>query len=246
MSFDANKIELFKHVNRSVHQNDEMFLTAKSVLPRYGEAFHFYFYSGGHLSTKVAEWLSCQHKSPRHMSILDFACGYGRLTRYFSLLFDKVYASDLEDSMLDFVKDKFGVCTFKSSIDLLNFKAPEQLFDFVFCYSLFTHLNPNIWKDWFEVLIDMVSDDGYFVITTRSPDFAKLKGDDLSNFDGILFSPKNETRGRLNPDVYGQTTVDKNYVEMISSSVGRNIYVDYFPGGSFDLFQDVHIFRKTS
>lgn len=245
MSFDANKIKLFRHVDRSVHPQDEMFLTSKLVLPGLGEAFHFYFYSGGNLSTRLVDWLCHQGKIPKNMSILDFACGYGRFTRYFSILFNKVYASDLEDSMLDFVKEKFGVSTFKSSIESSNFKLPQESFDIVFCYSLFTHLNPNIWKNWFEVLINLVAEDGYFVITTRSPQFAKLKGDDLTGFDGILFSPKNETRGRLQPEIYGQTSVDKKYVEMIASSVGGNQYVEYFPGGSFDLYQDVHIFRKT-
>lgn len=245
MSFDANKIQLFRHVDRSVHPNDEMFLTSKAVLPGSGEAFHYYFYSGGYLSTRLADWLIQHGEIPKNMSILDFASGYGRFTRYFSLLFNKVYASDLEDSMLDFINDKFGVSTFKSSIDSNNFKFPQDSFDIVFCYSLFTHLHPTIWKNWFITLFTMVAENGYFVITTRSPKFAKSRGDDLTDFDGILFSPKNETRGRLEPEIYGQTTVNKEYVEMIASSVGSNKYIDYFPGGSFDLYQDVHIFKKS-
>jgi hypothetical protein len=52
MSFDANQIELFKTVYRNVHPDDEMFLTTKSVMPLPGQAFHYYFYSGGLVSTR--------------------------------------------------------------------------------------------------------------------------------------------------------------------------------------------------
>lgn len=245
MGFDANAIELFKFVSREVHPNDEMFLTTKSMMPGPGEAFHYYFYSGGLVSTRLKEYLISHGALPNQMSILDFACGYGRFTRYFTQIFGEVVASDLEDTMLDFVQHKFGVRTFRSVVDTNNFKYPSQLFDIVYSYSLFTHLNPAIWRDWFKVLLNMLDKNGYLLITTRSPAFAKLKGDNLSEFSGISFAHKNETQGRLDTAIYGQTTVDRGYVESIAKLVGGNCYVDYFPGGGFDIFQDVHIFQKT-
>jgi SAM-dependent methyltransferase len=190
------------------------------------------------------EWLISHDANPEKMIALDFACGYGRFTRYFSRIFKEVVVSDLEEEMLQFARQRFGVDSFRSGIDSRSFDYPAQLFDIVFSYSLFTHLNPSIWKDWFEVLLNMVDEGGYLVITTRSPSFAMAKGDNLASFDRVLCTQKNETRGRLDTKIYGQTTVDKSYVQSIASSVGGNRYIDYFPGRSFDIYQDVHIFKK--
>ena len=245
--YDANKIPYFDEVSWKVHDDDEMFSIAKIMMPEKGRAFHYYFYSGGFIALNITKYLQSAGLDPSILSLLDFACGYGRITRYFVKDFKEVIGSDLEKEMITFLHDEVGVDAFLSNVEIRNVKFPKKKFDVVFSFSLFTHLQPEIWEDWFWGLFEKVKKGGLFFITTRSPEFATSKGDKLVDFNGIDFKERNETNGRLDSKVYGQTTVNHSFVKNIADSKDDIIeYVDYFPGGTFDLFQDVHIFRRIS
>lgn len=242
---NANDIPLFKKVSREVHPKDEMFKTAKIALPQPGAAFHYYFYAGGRVATRVADYLRGRGLDPGELSLLDFACGYGRVTRYFVALFREVTCSDLEPTMLQFAKEQFGASGFLSNVDLDKVRFPNRRFDVVFSFSLFTHLNPEIWRDWFWAVLDKVEPGGHFIFSTRGVEFARKQGEPVGEGEVIRFTERNETAGRLDANIYGQTTIARAFVEdVIASRPGLADYLDYFGSGKFDMYQDMHVLQR--
>jgi len=243
MPFDANEIPIFQFVNRDVHPNDEMFKTGKLSLPQEGQAFHYYFYSGGRVAHRLQNYLLSAGHRPARMSMLDFACGYGRVTRYFDLLFNHVTASDLEPEMLDFVGDRFAQRVVPSSQDIERVALDN--YDLVFSFSLLTHLNPEIWSDWFWKLASAVKPGGLFVFSTQSDQFARERGVEFDDAKGISFVRKNETSGRLDLDVYGDTAVNRAFVDRVAAQRGGVERAMYFSRGTFDMYHDIHIFKRS-
>ena len=243
MPFDANEISLFKFVNRDVHPNDEMFKTAKISLPQEGQAFHYYFYSGGRLAERLRDYLLSKGCRPARMSALDFACGYGRVTRYLDLIFQRVTVSDLEQEMLDFASKRFAQDTILSGQD--PHKLDLGLYDLVFSFSLLTHLNPDIWQAWFARLAATVRPGGVLVFSTQNPHFARERGIEFDDSTGISFVRRNETSGRLDVDVYGDTAVNRAFVDAAAARHGGLHRLEYFSRGTFDMYHDMHIFKRA-
>lgn len=75
-------------------------------------------------------------------TVLDFACGSGRVARWLPLAFPraKIDVSDVRADSLAFCSAKFGVGTWLSSEDLDAVSSPRQ-YDLIWCGSLLTHLS---------------------------------------------------------------------------------------------------------
>jgi SAM-dependent methyltransferase len=183
-------------------------------------------------------------RNPEDLTLLDFACGYGRITRFLASMFKEVRCSDLDQSMLDFNRENFEVEGFLSALSPDGVAWPEDQFDVVFSFSLFTHLPETTWDDWFWCLFDRVKPNGLFVVTTRPATLAR-RSEGFGENDTFAFTPRNETRGRIDVDCYGSTTVSTAYVDsVIYKRPGTIERIALYPGGTMDLHQDTHIFRR--
>ena len=237
--------DLFSGVSTAVHPDDEMFRTAKLSIGDDDKALAYHFRSGARVATAVDQFLRERGVDPAQCSILDFACGYGRITRYFAKTFGDVICSDLEPEMLRFVQEITGADGFLSNIDLAQVQWPTRQFDVVFSFSLFTHLNPDIWENWFWTLSDRVKPDGFLFISTRGTEFARRRGEPIAEGEIVRFAEKNETSGRLNARIYGQTTLAPSFIDdVLRKQAGRMVRAAYFKGGDFDQFQDMHILKR--
>lgn len=240
---DANKISLFHKVSRVVHDKDEMFVTLKKQLPETGKAFHFYFYCGGLVAQNLENFLIDLGHNPQKMSILDYASGYGRISRYFVKIFNKCTVSDIESQMLKFQEENFGVESFLAYPDLRKSNFLGKQFDIVFSFSLFTHLHPSIWFNWLQALSQCVANNGYLFFSTRSKEFARSKGEEFKG--QFNYTEKNENPARLDVKKYGQMSVTYKYVEQQVSKLDQKFeYIQYFPKGEFDLYQDMHVIKR--
>jgi len=61
---------------------------------------------------------------------------------------------------------------------------------------------------------------------------------------GFVFRPANETAGRLDPRLYGSTTVSPEFVRAAASQLVGAGELEHFAGGDFDLHQDVFVLPK--
>jgi SAM-dependent methyltransferase len=61
---------------------------------------------------------------------------------------------------------------------------------------------------------------------------------------GFEFRTTNETRGRLDPECYGSTTVSTAFVQAAAAGLPGAGPLVHHPGGAFDLYQDVFVLAK--
>ena len=153
----------------------------------------------------------------KHIRILDFACGYGRLLRFLTLSLPSgnIWASEIQPEALAFVCDNFEVTGIPSDTDPQAFQ-PGRRFDLIWVASLFSHLPGRLFEAWLQRLTSCLEPDGVLCFSAHDacliPDGAPL-GD-----DGILFKPFSENAD-LDASNYGTTYVSEAYVRGVVSKV---------------------------
>jgi ubiquinone/menaquinone biosynthesis C-methylase UbiE len=173
-----------------------------------------------------------QHK------ILDFGCGWGRVTRFF---LKDIYPSNLWG--IDCVAEGIQLCKQTnrwSNFDLVGTQPPTRFpndtFDLIYCYSVFSHLSEDIHEQWLAEFQRILRPNGLLMATTRSRDFiircAQLRSrpnlpeylvgasksfpnmeQSLVDYDRGLFchSPTGGG-GILETSFYGETCIPKAYI----------------------------------
>jgi SAM-dependent methyltransferase len=139
--------------------------------------------------------------------MLDFASGYGRLTRLLvhERLAEEVTVSDILEGGMEFQAQQFGVRTILSTTDPENFVAAEK-YDLIFVASLFTHLPEATFLAWLRRLAELLTPGGLLIFSVHDEQLAP------ESFDGgIKFESRSESRV-LDVNDYGSTWVTEEYV----------------------------------
>lgn len=111
--------------------------------------------------------------------LLDFGCGWGRLTRFFirDLAPGRLYGCDPVDSILDVCRES-GLQAHLARSDPRPERIPfETSFDVAIAFSVFTHLSELAHEACLRAIHDSLSPGGLFLATIRSP--AYLLGHEL-------------------------------------------------------------------
>ena len=164
--------------------------------------------------------------NPAELSVLEFAPGYGRVTRH---LFPKLnarryVACDIHPDAVNFLKDKLGVEA-KLSSAIPEALAIGDTFDFIFVLSLFSHLPDLAFRRWLRVLYERLAPGGVLLFTTHG-ESALVKAPNLlegyDNVKGFGFLPQSEQLD-LDLEQYGTSVAAPNYVmsAIYSSTSGR-------------------------
>lgn len=153
-------------------------------------------------------------------SVLEFACGHGRLTRHLApLLGDRLNASDVVDDAVTFVNQTLQVPAWRSAVNPEAVHAPQS-YDLVFVLSLFTHLPVPQWPAWIERLVGMTAPGGALCFTVHSASTVASQGVSLDE-NGVCFVPSSESN-QLSGTDYGTTFTDRNVLEdAITQVLGR-------------------------
>ncbi len=189
-------------------------LAAKYPAFRYYRAAQMYFEGGDWNAAQVERVLEdAGFPLAGAEHFLEFAAGYGRLTRHFvqRLPPSKVTVSDIDAGGVDFLRRHLGVDGFYSA------STPDDLdhqgrYDIIVVVSLFSHLPHRAWGPWLERLGRCLTPSGVLLLTTMSYDDADPR-DFEGQADGFLYRQSNETRGRLATNDYGAAFVSPEYVE---------------------------------
>lgn len=149
-------------------------------------------------------------------SILDFASGYGRVSRHFLNDIDnsKIWVSDIKEESVQWQEDQFTVNGIKSEQNPADFKPPVK-FNIIFVGSLFTHLPEILFNKWLTRLIEVLDENGTLIISTfdigvhgkdyQQP-FKYLEMSEDRLFNGLNTSIKGENK-------YGITYTTPAYME---------------------------------
>jgi len=157
-------------------------------------------------------------KLGRERSFLDFACGYGRSTRFLSqeLSPQRIWTCDIYSQAIEFQKRHYGVNGIVSVPDPADFPK-ERKFDYIFASSFFTHMPEATFGLWAETLLSRLSDRGILAFSTH--DVSLMPHGVPIPESGILFQARSESR-TLDVNQYGSNYVTEDFVARMVDRAG--------------------------
>jgi SAM-dependent methyltransferase len=105
--------------------------------------------------------------------VLDFGCGWGRLTRYLARDVEagRLYGCDPVEGILDVCRKDRVPATFARS-DFVPERIPfEPGFDLAFAFSVFTHVSEAAHEGCLRALHESLRPGGVLVVTARPPEY---------------------------------------------------------------------------
>lgn len=175
--------------------------------------------------------------------MLEFACGYGRVTRHIvrTLPSSRLAVSDIVAEAVDFQRATFNVSGFVSHEDPGQCQIPEK-YDVIFVASLFSHLPLTLWHQWLRKLHGALAPDGLLVFSVHGPNCVP-SGHAIGE-DGFLYFKSSES-ALLDVNIYGTTYVTREFVERsIVDISGRKSLAVYERG--ICNYQDVYVVGNSS
>lgn len=188
-------------------------------------------------------------------SILDFACGYGRVLRFLRVRFPDadITISEINPVALDFCKQEFSVKYVISDKNFSKLSLPGK-FDLIWCGSLITHIDEKAATDLLRFFHDVLSPGGLCVFTTHGQTTVKRIQEKSKTYDLSknsqhellsLFHKNGYGYGDYrNQHGYGISVVSHERVLAIAQSVGQWDESIYLERG-WDNHQDVYGFTKA-
>lgn len=201
-----------------IHPDDEMYLTLRGHLDR-PEIERLIYYRSGEQALLAVEHALAEAGAPlaRTERFLEFACGYGRFTRFLvqRLAPERIWAADVLPAAVDTCRERFGVHGFVSAFE------PEQVdlpgpFDAIYVGSLFSHLPRARFAAWLAKLYGALAPRGILLFSVHGPHVVQRVE---KSEDGFTFLASSETE-KLAGEEYGSTFVTPTVVESIARDCG--------------------------
>ncbi|ODT58715.1 MAG: hypothetical protein ABS77_11175 [Phenylobacterium sp. SCN 69-14] len=170
--------------------------------------------------------------------VLDFASGWGRLTRYLEqrLPLSQISVADIYHDAIDWQVATFGVSGVHSTKDpaLLSYAGRH---DVVLAGSMFSHLPEGLFHAWLAKLHSLVSARGVLAFSVH--DEAILPAGEAMGADGFHFLRFSES-GSLDLDIYGMSYVTEAFVGRAIERLGPGLSWRRFPKGLYEN-QDLYV-----
>ena len=209
---------------KTIHAADEMYQFTKDSLVVDDAYRRFLYFKRGHeilLSLENA-LARAGKKLSSFENVLDFGCGYGRLTRYLvqEISASRVSSCDIQRQAVEFAASAFGVRGFVSSTEPDGVRF-DRHYDLILVVSLFSHLPRERFTQWLAKLYEALAPNGVLLFSTHGEHLCRGHPLDPSSF---TFFPGAEIE-QLDPTEYGVTFVSRSAVGKIGSSCGiKHLY----------------------
>ncbi len=177
-------------------------------------------------------------------AFLDFACGYGRSTRFLiqELPPERVWACDIYAEAIKFQERYYGVNGMVSVPDPADFPKGQK-FDFIFASSFFSHMPESSFGRWIETLRNLLTERGILVFSTHDVSLLPASVDVPPS--GIFFTPNSESR-TLDKNQYGTSYVSESFVTRVVDQVTRGEARVHRIQRGLVWFQDLYIVTRES
>lgn len=112
----------------------------------------------------------CRHKEPGEIKrMLDWGCGCGRLIPFFQQLtgIPEVYGCDIDSEPIEWCTENLPEADFKVIPPYPPTDYPDNSFDLVIGFSVFTHLTREIQHDWLKEMKRVIAPGGLLLVTTH-------------------------------------------------------------------------------
>lgn len=245
--FIEDSVRNADQVNLYISEEDEMLLynLLSLRLPR-ERAILQYFEAGLRtLDTlkQVINWKIGEVSQVK--SFLDFASGYGRMTRFLvqEIPPETVWIADIYQEGVKFQTEQFGVK------GIISTPLPEQFdpglkFEVISVISLFSHLPEKTFLGWLKKLYELLEDNGVLMFSTHNIDLTPSDVEMSESDSEIIFIPRSESRS-LDTAEYGSTFVTENYVhKAVALATNGEGKVYRIPKGIVN-YQDLYLVVKN-
>ena len=203
-----------------------------------------WFLDSGRAHSQVIRDTLARHnlKIEHFTSILDFGCGVGRIMRHLSSTpGPQWHGTDYNPQLVEWCRDHLKFSQFKVNTLSDKLAYADESFDFIYAYSVFTHLNERLQFFWMGELSRVLKPGGYIYFTTHGEYFVQgMKPDERELFEKGRPVIREEQQSGSNfcasfhPPKYVHETLAKNL-----------IVVDFVPGNEHGWSdQDIHLVKK--
>ena len=177
----------------------------------------------GFVRTLAYNYAALRNRSLKGARILDYGCGYGRITRamYYYADPSQIWSVDPWDFAVELCKEA-GLLANLAQSDYLptSLPAPEGGIDVMFAFSVFTHTSRSATAAALGALRKHIADDGLLAITIRAPEYWDVNPDyadkaeaykALHARDGFAFVPhqRDTVEGEA---TYGDTSMTLDFI----------------------------------
>jgi hypothetical protein len=159
LSDKNNEDALCYDVVADIHCQDYIFNALHFFFKEdFDKACEIYYRNGKESALKVGDLVGKHVKDRPVERILDFASGYGCVSRHFKNVMPSasLTAMDIHENAYHFNKMHFGVDAIVSSVDPFKASVPHP-FDVVFALSFFSHMPDRTFGAWLERLAHLCS-----------------------------------------------------------------------------------------
>jgi SAM-dependent methyltransferase len=228
-----------------LHASDEMYLYERSIPYRSPEAAAIgYFATGRQIFRTIREIVEWRFgEFHRVGAFLDFASGYGRVTRFLvrAMAPQRIVVAEVDAAAVRFQEKTFGVRGVVSHTEPERLRL-ERSFDMVFAASFFSHLPERSFAPWLSRLRTAVKPGGLLAFSVHGMELLPLEAADRGS--GIVFSPVSETE-RLDAQEYGTSYVTEEFVRRAAGGAGGpGDRLFRFPLGLCGL-QDLYVLQRA-
>jgi SAM-dependent methyltransferase len=207
------------------------------------ESPQWFLDSGRSASEAIRETLAKHDlKIEQFSSVLDFGCGVGRIMRHWSgTRGPSWHGTDYNSQLIDWCREHLKFSQF--NVNTLSGKLPyaDESFEFIYAYSVFTHLKEALQFFWIDELSRVLKPGGYVYFTTHGNYYVKT-----------LTPEEREQFQRGQPVVREQQESGSNFCAVfhppgyVHETIAKNFtVVDFIPGSDEGRSaHDVHLIKK--
>jgi SAM-dependent methyltransferase len=171
---------------------------------------------------------------------LDFGCGFGRILRFFmkDIAPGNLVGTDVDPSFIKICNGLFSGVRFDVNAPYPPLDHPDASFDFIYAYSVFTHLSEQAHLQWLKELRRIARPEAMIFLTLRQREYLRRCHEwrskaDVSEYqqyqarsfgelDAMLsryvlgefiYVSSHGTHGARTRDFYGDTVLPPKYIE---------------------------------
>jgi SAM-dependent methyltransferase/uncharacterized coiled-coil protein SlyX len=230
-----------------IAKNDIMFLYSLLHIGEYPKSYHSYLSTGLNGFNIIRRIMTSANGNDQLQGkLLDFASGYGRVTRFLAGYYspEKIYTSDIKPEAVDFQKQHLGVSGFYSSYDPFELNIADK-FQVIFVGSLFSHLNTDLYNKWLIQLLSMSEPEGLLIFSVHDMSiYPEQTTEDhvyaLNNEDAPFGFVEDRITSLEN---YGVSFTTENYVSELLKTIDPELKYRRYKRG-FGGLQDVYVVSK--
>ena len=226
---------------QNICKDDEMYLFALSNVKDDRErALVRYYAIGRRILDTVKQVVAWHFGSFENVpSFLDFACGYGRFTRFLiqEMPPERIWVSDIYANAVKFQTEYLGVNGIVSTGKPENYLI-DRKFDCILANSFFSHMPERTFTSWLQNLYNLLTPNGILMFSVHDECLRDPNVEMPAK--GILFSPRSESQS-LDGEEYGTTYVNEQFVrELVQEVSAGKAFVHRIKKG-ICRFQDLYV-----